>query len=527
MRLQFTSRIRLLSELAETNPKGWFWGFATLHLILWTLLPWLSSPNAPLDVIEAYAWGHEWLWGTYKHPPMQAWILEILATLTGRASWAHFLASQVAVVVAFWAVWQTGRRIVGEGQALIGVLLLEGVLYYNFTSTEFNPNVLQLTFWALAGYSFHRAVKENRVLDWALLGVWAAGGLYTKYSTVLLLSVFAVMMITRPEARRCLKKPGPYIALFVGLALFAPHLVWLYQHDFLPFTYVKDRLTEAGPATRYVTAPAFFPKFLLSPLVFIVGQVLALLPASLLFLALDERAENSQAKKTIDKFDRTFLLASSFVPMMLTLIMASGFGFKIHDMWGAPFFNFAGLWALVKFYPNGARVRMRFVCAWVIIFFAAIFGFVTNNILSPYISNKGLRVHFPGQAMSQHITAAWHQRFSTPLAYVIGDTWPAGNMAYYAPERPHVFLEADTGISPWINVDDLKQKGGVVVWCPLHRQLKIEKPQAEDSQPKYIKEHFPNAEIQPTLTLGKQTEADVPPSVVEWAIIPPETGLSR
>src|SRR5271168_2819822 len=76
------------------TPARLFWVFAATHLALWTIIPTLVSPNAPLDVIEGYAWGHEWLIGTHKHPPMQAWWLGALAILTGRAAWAHFLASQ-------------------------------------------------------------------------------------------------------------------------------------------------------------------------------------------------------------------------------------------------------------------------------------------------------------------------------------------------------------------------------------------------------------------------------------------------
>ena len=53
----------------------------------------LTSPNAPLDVIEGYAWGHEWPLGTYKHPPLQAWILQLCALATDRAWWAHFFSS--------------------------------------------------------------------------------------------------------------------------------------------------------------------------------------------------------------------------------------------------------------------------------------------------------------------------------------------------------------------------------------------------------------------------------------------------
>lgn len=526
MSLSLASTFRTLPNLMAERPRQLFWSFLALHLVLWIILPTLSSPNAPLDVIEGYAWGHEWLLGTYKHPPMQAWVLEILATITGRANWAHFFASQLCVCVAFWAVWQTGRRILGEQQALIGVLLLEGVIYYNFTSTEFNPNVLQLAFWALAGWSFHCAVKDNRLIDWLLLGVWSAGGLYSKYSTVLLLGVFAFLVLERPEARRCLKKPGPYLALLTALLLFLPHILWLLQNDFQPFTYAKNRLQEAGPATHFVTPPAFFPTFLLSPIVFVVAQILAFLPASLLFLALDPAESSSESDRGISNFDQSFLAALSFVPMILTLLLAIVMGFKIHDMWGAPFFNFTGLWAVAKFYPKDVRARYRFIGAWIIIFFAPLLMFTTINALSPYVNTKPLRIHFPGKTIAEAIDHGWHDRYKAPLKYVIGNTWPAGNVAFYAPDRPHLFIDANISISPWIDLSDLRQYGGVIVWCKEHCNGGNKGHSINELKPEFLDKNFPKAEIQEPIVASRQTDADVFPVTIGWAIVPPATNLS-
>lgn len=506
---------RSLPSLIETNPKKVFWYFVGLHFFSWTIFSTISSPNAPLDVIEGYAWGREWLWGTYKHPPMQAWVLEILGRLTFKASWSHFLASQVCITAAFWAVWQTGRRILDDTQALIGVLLLEGAIYYNFTSTEFNPNVLQIAFWALAVWSFYRGVKDNRTFDWVLLGLWSAGGMYSKYSTILLIGTFAVLTITRPEARRRLKSHGPYLAFGVGVILFLPHLVWLWNNNFLPFEYMMDRMTDEGPATKFVTPPEFFPTFLLSPIVFVVAQLLALLPATILLLDLDGAKEKQKPSKSC-KFAQPFLAAVTFAPMIITLLASAIFHFKVHDMWGAPFFNFAGLWAVTKFYPRGAVAGMRFVAVWSLLFLAGLLSSAGTNLLSPYIANKNARIHFPGKSLAKIITHNWHEKYNVPLSYVIGNTWEAGNVAFYSKDRPHLFINANTTISTWINTDDLRQKGGVIIWC--------QRPRAYCTKeiPDDIAKLFPEAITQNAIEMPYQTEANVPLLVMGWAIIPPK-----
>jgi len=493
-----------------TRPEQMFWTFALLHLILWTVIPTLTSPNAPLDVIEGYVWGREWVLGTYKHPPMQAWWLQILAVLTSRANWAHFLASQIAIIVCFWAVWKTGLRMMSARAALIGVMLLESVVYYNFTSTEFNPNVLQLPFWALAAYAFHRAVKDNSPLHWVLLGIWAACGLYSKYSSALLPVSLALLLATQPFARKRLKSAGPYIALLVMIALCLPHLIWLKNHDFLPFTYMMERLQ--------VDKPHRLPNFVFSPLVLVTGQAVVLVGFAVLFLVFYGRKDRADDVNA-DKFDMAFLDAVTFGPFVLTFLLALMFGFSIRDMWGTPFWSFLGLWAIARFRPSFSNDNMtRFTYAWTMIFAGMLIAFLGSNILYPYIELKTKRINFPGRQLASYVTDVWHDRYHAPLRFAVGDTWPAGNVGYYAPERPHVFIMGDKTISPWIKSGDFEKYGGVIVWCERHCLGQQEIP---EGLPDFVKEKFPNAEIMPPFSLARQTDADIPPVKMGWAILAP------
>ncbi len=61
--------------------KNFFYIFLTIHLILWTLIPYLTNNNLPLDTIEALAWGSNLDWGFNKHPPMSAFMVEIFYSI--------------------------------------------------------------------------------------------------------------------------------------------------------------------------------------------------------------------------------------------------------------------------------------------------------------------------------------------------------------------------------------------------------------------------------------------------------------
>ena len=483
-----------------------FWLCAGIYFLAWIIVPSFAIANVPIDTVEGYAWGHEWQLGSYKHPPLAAWILEALATITRRAEWTHFLANELAVITAFWAVWQTGRRIVSENAALIGALLLFPIPYYNIIVPAFNPNVLQLPFWALIGWSFHKAIKDNKTADWLLLGVWSAASLYTKYSSVLLLAALAVLMILHPESRRRLRSVGPWLTLVTTATLLTPHIIWLFKNDFMPFTYAHDRMEHP---------PFGLLAFIIVPTLFIFWQAATLLPAAILYISSFGRPAG---KMPPHSFDRAFLYFVTFGPAVITAMIAMATQGVIRNMWATPFWNFIGLWAVFFFQPTFTpRNLRRFAYTGGFLFIAGLAGFFAVEDLGPYITHKAKRINFSGPRFAEQISRTWHDRYHEPLRYVVGDTFIGGAISWYAPDRPHQLTDGNYKISPWINPADIKKYGGVIVWCGAHCDT-----QDTASPPAYISEIFPQAEIQQPLVFPLNTGAKVPEGKVEWAIIPPQ-----
>jgi len=153
-----------------------------LHLIIWTALPLIFTNALPLDLVEGVIWGQGWQLG-YDQPPFQGWLLGLLDGIFGYQRWAVFLASQIVVATCLWAVWMLARLIVSPLGALISVMLLDGVLFLNFMSPNLFPDLIVLPFWALATWSFYRALRFGRLLDWLILGLCLAGAAYAKYVT--------------------------------------------------------------------------------------------------------------------------------------------------------------------------------------------------------------------------------------------------------------------------------------------------------------------------------------------------------
>ncbi len=180
-------------------------------------MPALLYPNLPLDLIEALMYGREWQLGYDKLPPLPWWLVEIAYRMVGH-DFAYYLLAQIAVVAGFALVFVTARPLVGGLGALVAVLIIDGLHYFNYTAAKFNHDVIQLPFWALAGYAFHRALRGRQMADWLLLGLAVGMALWAKYFVVVLVAPMALFLLVDRDARKALATPGPYVAAAAALS---------------------------------------------------------------------------------------------------------------------------------------------------------------------------------------------------------------------------------------------------------------------------------------------------------------------
>ena len=217
------------------------------QIVAWTLAPSLTHLVPPLDVVEGYMWGREWVIATYKHPALPSWVLEATRVLTGAVGWPAYLVSQLFVAATFGLVYRLGCDLMGRQRAAAGTLLLTGIAYYSWPTPEFNHNVAQTMFWAGFAFALWRAVERQTLGWWLLLGAFGAGGIYSKLSTGLLFVAAAAWMALDARARRSLATPGPWITLAVIAAATAPLGLWLIDTDFAMLKYAADRTYWSKP----------------------------------------------------------------------------------------------------------------------------------------------------------------------------------------------------------------------------------------------------------------------------------------
>ena len=435
--------------------------FATAQVVVWTLAPALTHSAPPIDVVEGYMWGREWVIATFKHPALPSWFLEASRLLTGAIGLPAYLLSQLFVAATFALVFLLGRDMMGAARAAAGTLLLAGVAYYSWPTLEFNHNVASLPFWAGLALALWRAVERRSSSWWMLVGAIGAGALYAKLSAALLLVPAAAWVAFDQRARLRLSSPGPWIGLAVFVILSTPLALWLIAHDFAPLQHAALRLV-AGPATRLHV-------FLLDTAANLGGMLVMLLLAGLV-KPRRWMTKRGPPEPNLSWPDRrrivTFLLFLTLGPLVLAVAGAALSHAGLKTAWGSSMFNLAGLLAIALTtgrFSHAALRRLAFVAA--VIVLVVPIGYATAVKVDAHQPLRGgMRVNWPQRAIAERLGSVWATQTGQPLRIVAGEPWLAGLVGLTNPAVPSILTQGDVSLSPWITSARIDREGMLIVW---------------------------------------------------------------
>ncbi len=406
------------------NINNIFFIFALSHLIIWTLIPTLTNKNLPLDTIEALAWGSNLDWGFSKHPPMSAFFTEVFFNIFGAQDWVYYLLSQIFVLIAFYFVFKFAHEILGDMKlSLLSVLLIESIYFYNFTTPEFNVNVCQLPFWSLVIYYSWKIYesKDIKFADCFFVGLFGAAGFLSKYLFSYLLVSIVLLFFYLIFIKRLKKFDFKYlITIEIFLVLLVPHIIWLFNNDFITILYGLKRtgINEASILNHF--------QF---PLIFLFKQIVILIPFFFLIGLLIKKFKtriNFNDKKIL------FLIFINILPIFLMFLTSVITGSKIRTMWMTPFYLFFGVFLIYLF---RAQINLKkinqFLYSFLFLFFLspALYSYVS-------ISQTDKRTDYPGRAIAAKVQIIWNMDFDKEIEFVTGDEWKAGNLSYHLKSRP-------------------------------------------------------------------------------------------
>ena len=399
------------------------------HLIIWTLIPSFSNVNLPLDTIETLAWGSNLDWGFNKHPPLSAFVIEFFFQIFGSNDWAYYFLSQIFVVTAFIFVWKLSNEIFEKKMyALISLLILEGIFFFNFTTPEFNVNVSQLPFWALSVYFFWKGINSKKLSFWIFFGICSALGFLSKYLFIyILFSLFLYIIFYFRNSQKILF--NYFISVLISLVILIPHFAWLFNNDFITVTYGLDRSSVSDSSVL---------DHLSNPINLILKQLLVLTPFFLMVFVI---VKNFKFKISLKNRKISYLFFISILPLFLMLLTSFLTGAKIRTMWMTPFYLFLGTFVISILRKNiDFKKLKRFYLIFLFFFIISPSVYLGVSLL-----DNTKRTDYPGKEISRLVQNKWDDNFVNDIKIVIGDEWFAGNLSYHLSSRP-----------TWVN--DLKSK---------------------------------------------------------------------
>lgn len=437
-------------------------------VVLWAGLVGLSHRAPDLDGMEELVWASSFEWGYYKHPPLPTWLMYPMTWIVGKPVWLPFLAGQLVTVLALWFIWRLGCEWVSPARSLIAVLALSTTAYFSMRGTIFNHNTAQLWSIAASTWLYYRALKHGRMLSWLGLGVVAGLAFLTKYSVVVQLAAFAVFALAQGYWRRASFWKGACLAALVFVLMIAPHLKWLVEADFGPLTYLGSRASEPmGLGTR-----------LLEIWQFSRDQLARNAPMLVAWMALawwNRRTGNRSARsyaQEMDAWDKSFLLWVGLAPYVLTVLLSLLVGSMLAASWATTFFILYGFF-IFWWLSGDVRLNLRRMLIIVVVLQVLIaVGYAVARGPVAYYTGRDSRPTFPGPQLAEQMQALWQEHVpDVPLRLVAAETWLGGNIAVNVSDRTEVFIEADFGMSPWLDPASALECGVLVAYDPTEEFL--------------------------------------------------------
>jgi len=403
-----------------------------VYVLVWTVYGTIAkgTQGFHFDMVEVIAWSRDLSHGYLKHPPLAAAVVWAWFAVFPVAEWSYYLLAMTMPALALWIVWHLSADYLDADKRVAGLALMMLVPFFNFHALKFNVNTVLIPLWAATTWWFLRSFTTRSKFYAALAGVAAAGSMLGKYWSVLLLAGLIVAALSDRRCAAYFKSPAPWITIAVGLIVMAPHLGWLIEHDFAPFTYAMAVHGDKAFAGTLVAALGYLG----GSLGYIAVPVLIVLA-----VARPGRATLADMAWPADP-DRRLAAAAFWAPFLLPAFAAVASGTEITSLWSM------SAWTLLPvLLLSSPRIALRPVDTRHILLLAAALPLIAL-IISPAIAIKNRRDGAPTAAMqapllAKEVERLWREATPRPLAFVGGDGDVLLGVAAYASDKPRALME--------------------------------------------------------------------------------------
>ncbi|MBR1217355.1 glycosyltransferase family 39 protein [Bradyrhizobium sp. U87765 SZCCT0131] len=436
--------------------------FATLHAVLWTvtLTALKAAQDVHMDVAEAYAWGQKFLLGYGKHPPLSGWVAGLWFMVFPVADWASYALAMATVSVGMVVCWYIARRVVDHRRAFITVLMLGIYPIFHFKGFKYNTDLLQLVTLPLIVLAFLNAFERRSAWSGVWLGLAAVAGVMTKYWAVTVIGAAGVAALAHPDRIRFLRSPAPWVGIVVMVVGLLPHLWWLVQVDFLPFTYAGDvyELPGRGQSVQLALLYVGHNIALLAPVLFAAWIALFWQPLNQPWWRSLVRTRQVGTTVNLSQARNVWIIQA--IIGLVPPIAAVAFAIYIKTDWGIPLFFLVPLAVIATPRLRVQRIAIaRLAVIWLAMTLIALAAapVIAQNTVKQTVGIGSTSI--PTAQFAQQLTQMWHQRYRSRWAVVAATTEAGQPMTFYSPDHPLVLTPNEVWTSGLTAMDEAKRFG--------------------------------------------------------------------
>ena len=463
------------------HPLRWLTLICLFQISLWSLAPNWVRHTLNSDTLEGITWGYLWEWGYDKHPPLAAWVTALFAQLSDISDLPVYFLAQLCIVIVFIAVWRLAKEYLPDKGALLSVFLLQGVLFYTNRVERVTPDTVQSPLWALMVLTFYFAVTRESLKYWLLTGILAGLAFLAKYQAAVMYIPLLVVLFMTTEGRQGLKTPGPWLGSVLASLIALPHLLWLYNNDFVALTYLESNYVD-NPGRGTGT----WKDHLIFPLSFFISTIGNIAPLLLLCIPL---FRGRKLKVQHDSFKSLFLTAITFGPLLLTVLFGFITGEKLIPRWATPYFAWLPLFLLVKINPEISYSRFKklvVVCLILGLTFCALrtgYQYYKPAINPKYWDSDE---YMPAREEMAYAEKLWQEYYDYPMPYLGGLHYHVAELVAYSDFHPIPFFGLNPAESHWMREEDFRLRGGMILIRQDRRHTKEVETRLKTNYPKAI-----------------------------------------
>ena len=190
--------------------------------------------------------------GYVDQPPFSIWVLSIIRLLIGDSVFAIRL---LPAILGAATVFVTGMMVKKIGGSKLAIMIASlAVIFapiFLGMNTFYSMNSFDIFLWALAFYIVVLIIKDDKQVNWILLGIILGIGLMNKIGFLWLgFGFFIALLLT--DKRKLFGTSKPWLTAGIAFLFFLPFIIWNVSHDWAHIEFIRNaQLYKYSGITRW------------------------------------------------------------------------------------------------------------------------------------------------------------------------------------------------------------------------------------------------------------------------------------